>query len=182
MERDKTQNKKFKPCTKCDGSGRIAAFGYYCEGVCFRCEGTGKIIDRIPLLAMERDTNKLPQTMELKFYVKEITWLMRLHGIDFGWGNGYVCLPEGHPCFGMDYDAIHDAYNIDVNGGLTFACHSDEIKKERVPELPEGTWWVVGFDTAHSWDTLERWPKESVELETKKLMEQLTNLQKISAE
>jgi hypothetical protein len=80
----------------------------------------------------------------------------------------------------MDYDEIHNKYEINVNGGLTFSCHSNEMSMERVPELPEGTWWVVGFDTAHSWDTLEMWPKESVEHEAKKLMAQLENLTEVA--
>ena len=115
---------------------------------------------------------------ELKFIVRENIWLMR--GVmDFGWGNGYVCLPEGHPCFGMDYGRIHELYNIDVNGGLTFSESSDGLKWD---DLPEGHWWVVGFDTAHSWDSLERWPdKESVEFEAKRLLNQLENLQPVTA-
>lgn len=30
-------------CGKCDGRGRIDAFGHYARGVCFWCDGTGKI-------------------------------------------------------------------------------------------------------------------------------------------
>lgn len=41
-----------------------------------------------------------------------------------GWGNGYVAIPEGHPCFGKDYDQIYDEYNINVHGGLTFSDYS----------------------------------------------------------
>jgi hypothetical protein len=30
-------------CPKCDGKGRIHAFGHYANGVCFECGGTGEI-------------------------------------------------------------------------------------------------------------------------------------------
>jgi hypothetical protein len=110
---------------------------------------------------------------ELKYFVRENTWLIR-GMIDFGWGNGYVALPEGHPCFGLDYTDIHEKYDIEVNGGLTFACHSDSLKDGAFENFPEGNWWVVGFDTAHSWDSIAMWPtKESVEFETKRLVSQL---------
>lgn len=112
--------------------------------------------------------------MELKAFVKENTWLSRSYGSTFGWGNGYVCLPEEHPCFGMSYSEIHDKYQINVNGGLTLSESSDQLKW---PEIPEGRWWIVGFDTAHYMDDLSRWPDaESVEQEARRLMDQLTNL------
>ena len=31
------------PCPKCDGSGRIGAFGHIANGVCFMCEGSGLV-------------------------------------------------------------------------------------------------------------------------------------------
>jgi|SRR5688572_18712211 len=77
-----------------------------------------------------------------------------------GWGNGYVALPKGHPCYGMDYDAIHDKYSINVNGGLTFS--SDEIPGQ--PTETKGM-WILGFDTLHSHDTPERWPTPEIVLE-----------------
>jgi len=33
-------------CGKCDGKGRIDAFSYYANGVCFWCQGAGKIKQR----------------------------------------------------------------------------------------------------------------------------------------
>lgn len=86
-----------------------------------------------------------------------------------GWGNGYVAIPEGHPCNGMDYDAIHEKYDVDVSGGLTFA--SSNIKGQ--PEETKGM-WIIGFDTLHFGDDMARWPnEESVLSEAKRLMEQL---------
>lgn len=52
---------------------------------------------------------------------------------------GYVGIPESHPWFGMDYDAI----NPDVHGGLTYSGFGSEL------------WWL-GFDCAHLWDVMPR--------------------------
>ena len=51
----------------------------------------------------------------MKTFLRENTWLTR--GItDFGWGNGYVLIPQGHPLHGKHYDEI----DVDVHCGLTF--------------------------------------------------------------
>lgn len=42
-------------------------------------------------------------------------------------------------------------------------------------EFQTAYFWIVGFDTAHGWDTLERWPKFMVEGEAKRLAQQLQN-------
>lgn len=93
--------------------------------------------------------------------------------MDFGWGNGYVILPKGHPMHGKDYMDI----DADVNGGLTFSKLVDDQLIERIPELTteDKGGWMVGFDTCHAFDTLRRWPKEEVQKEADRLMEQLTN-------
>lgn len=54
----------------------------------------------------------------------------------YGAINGYVRIPQGHPWFGLGYDAI----DADVHGGLTYSGGN------------EG--WI-GFDTLHSGDI---WP------------------------
>ena len=109
----------------------------------------------------------------MKAFVKENTWLTRKSFMDFGWGNGYVTISKGHPLHGKDYDTIHDLVpKIDVNGGLTFADTADTLKWDELPEGSEGS-WVVGFDTTHSWDTLEMWSKEKVMEEAENLKNQL---------
>jgi hypothetical protein len=118
---------------------------------------------------METTENKVSQ---LQWFVRENIWIDR-GIIDFGWGNGYVCIPEGHPCYRMDYDAIHDQFDISVHGGLTFSDPSSELKWG---EIPEGEWWIVGFDTAHYGDSIGMWPKVMVEMETKNLMRQLDEI------
>jgi hypothetical protein len=109
-----------------------------------------------------------PVKLQLKSFVKKVTWLGGLNS--HGWGNGYVCLPEGHPCYGMDYDAIHEKYDMDVHGGLTLSCSSEG---NEWPEQPEGKWWIVGFDTAHHGDSFSRWPKAAVKREAERLLKQL---------
>jgi len=79
----------------------------------------------------------------------------------FGWGNGYVGVPEGHPWFGVPYDEI----NVGVHGGLTYG--SDHFPRKEEPKK-DGLWWV-GFDTRHYNDDFDRWPKEAVREETQYL-------------
>lgn len=109
----------------------------------------------------------------MKYFVKENTFLPRGGYMDFGWGNGYVCIPPNHPLHGVDYNNFP---NLEVNGGLTFSEHASGLTTWK--EIPEDCkdCWVVGFDTAHSWDTLDMWSKKAVELETKKLAEQIDSL------
>lgn len=51
-----------------------------------------------------------------------------LKGMDHGWGNGYVAVPEGHPLFGKGYsEEIHvaDKGSIKFNGNyIGLLCHS----------------------------------------------------------
>jgi hypothetical protein len=65
---------------------------------------------------------------------------------------GYVGVPEGHPCFGVEYDAP----GVDVHGGLTFAGPCDPDRAHGIchvvePGEPDGVWWL-GFDCAHGGD------------------------------
>lgn len=98
-----------------------------------------------------------------------------LFNVDFGWGNGYLVIPEGHPLHGMDYDAIHEAYpHLSVNGGLTYAAKP--VRKMVPDDVPDSA-WIIGFDTAHLGDTLERWPDEaSVLAEAQSLANQIESL------
>lgn len=66
---------------------------------------------------------------------------------------GYVAVPPGHQCHGLDYDAVYEvAPELRVHGGLTYAnacagtvCHVPE------PGEPDDVHWL-GFDMAHSGD------------------------------
>ena len=109
----------------------------------------------------------------MKVFVKESKFMPRGGFLDFGWGNGYVVIPKGHSLHGKSYNEIHELIDsLEINGGLIFDSPANELKWD---ELPEGSQdgWVVGFDTAHSWDTLEKWDKKAVMEEAKRLKEQL---------
>lgn len=131
---------------------------------------------------------------KLGYFLVENTWLRRdimtiggrtLAGLDCGWGNGYVAIPKGHPCFGMGYDQIHSKYDIEAHGGLTFAEAGEELVNWQVrldenQEIPQEfltkDYWIVGFDTAHYQDTLQNWSKDHVERHTKALLKQFEDI------
>lgn len=104
--------------------------------------------------------------MALKWFVRQQLYLHEAW-YDRGWGCGYVILPIEHPCYNMDYNTIHQHFDIDVHGGLTYA---EETIADGV------SYWVVGFDTAHCGDDLTTWSKDAVEAETIRLKEQLEKL------
>ena len=53
--------------------------------------------------------------------------------------NGYVRVPPGHPAAGKSYDAAEALFDLDVNGGLTYAY-----------QCPDGGTWF-GWDDMHLW-------------------------------
>lgn len=111
----------------------------------------------------------------MKTIIIENTWLTR-GLINFGWGNGYVLIPEGHPCHGKHYEKI----KVDVHGGLTFSetVNDDTLKWcDQLTKEDTGS-WLVGFDTCHFSDSLESWPKEKVQDEADRLMKQLSKKRK----
>ena len=97
-------------------------------------------------------------------YNNEVSVLKR------GWGNGYVAIPPNHCLYGKGENSHSISSKIRIHGGLTYAQHGDG---ENAPK----DWWVFGFDTAHFGDTIEKWPKEAVEAETKKLFCQLLDIE-----
>ena len=109
-------------------------------------------------------------------YVKETT-AFDYTTLKKGWGNGYVIIDFSHPYFGLtEWDAYGQKNQIirgplNVHGGITF-----EQLVDRHDWIPRSH-WTLGFDTAHSGDTLETWPKERVELETKELFCQLMEIE-----
>jgi hypothetical protein len=101
-------------------------------------------------------------------FIKENNWTPTKFRYSWGWGNGYVVIPKGHPLHGLHYLKIQ----VDVVGGLTFAKSVEDIKAIwKWEELPKGTegGWVVGFDT----DNYPDWDKKKVKEETEKLKQQL---------
>lgn len=93
--------------------------------------------------------------------------------LDQGWGNGYVCIDPQNPLNNLDYSELDK--KLDVHGGITLCTVITEsmVKNSgRIPEQFVGM-KVIGFDTAHAHDTLEKWPKEKVEEETINLYNQV---------
>lgn len=106
----------------------------------------------------------------MRTFVKKNTWMQ---GRNTGWGNGYVVIPKGHKCHGKDYDDI----DVEVHGGLTFSDAADDIKDwpEIIEEDKGG--WVIGFDTAHYDDDLNKWPNAKLVMEEAEILkDQLATL------
>ena len=119
----------------------------------------------------------------INYFIKSNGWLTtrldKYLSLDFGWGNGYVIIPKDHPCYKMHYDDIHNKYNIQAHGGLTFCGSAQIIDWEELDEKYKSEdYWIVGFDTAHYGDTSISCPKEYVEQSTKELAEQFDKLWK----
>ena len=51
---------------------------------------------------------------------------------------GYVAVEKGHPFYEISYLEIQENYDIDVDGGITFAEGYDR-------------YWILGWDAAHCW-------------------------------
>ena len=82
---------------------------------------------------------------------------------DRGESNGYLVIDDKtHPWFGKEFDEI----DIEVHGGLTF---SREVTEELISLYKELTSedigsWIIGFDTAHLYDTYDQWPDKEVRI------------------
>lgn len=70
-------------------------------------------------------------------------WLIAHNGI--GFRCGYVEIPDSHPWYQKDYNAI----DASVHGGLTY---SEQGINEN--GTPDNTWWI-GFDCAHYGDAAD---------------------------
>ncbi len=83
-----------------------------------------------------------------------------------GWGNGYAVIPPGHPLWGKEY------LDLNVHGGITWSAFGRDMEwPEILPE--ERDCWVIGFDTAHAFDTPKRCTRTYVRNEAKRLARQL---------
>lgn len=96
----------------------------------------------------------------LTILVKENSWMPSW--MKKGWGNGYVILPKNHSFHGVGYDFINE--HLEGLQPLTYADANDDGE------------WMVGFDTCHSGDTIDKWPESAVLKETELLRDQLVAL------
>ena len=155
-------------CTCCGVEFRKVFVHIDDDGVftCPNCKTEIKIIteDKQKIMKIER------------IIVKENTWLSRepKYNLDFGWGNGYLVIPKGHKLHGLGYGEIHVLIPmLECNGGLTFSSLGVDCKNwAEITELDYDS-WIIGFDTAHSWDTLDNMPMEKVKRLTIELMNQI---------
>ena len=88
----------------------------------------------------------------------------------FGDYDGYVVIGKDHPYFNEGTNNI----SVEIHGGLTYdsygiLCQLPELKQEYATE----DYRIIGFNTAHSGDSIEKWTKERTEKETCKLYGQL---------
>lgn len=116
--------------------------------------------------------------MKCKYYIVKSQFPTSVN-MERGWGNGYAVLPKGHPCHGMHHDAIHDNYEIEAHGGLTYSGLTKDLPgtvKLQLDGIKVTNCWIVGFDTAHTWDTPKRWPKEAVKAHAKELAQQFERI------
>jgi hypothetical protein len=87
--------------------------------------------------------------IKLPISLVENTWLPPSD--THGWGNGYVFLDETHPVYGLPYGDIHLTDIGAVPGGITYSQWSNELGEQEF-DLKSGKYWVVGFDTVHSFN------------------------------
>ncbi len=90
-----------------------------------------------------------------------------------GWGNGYVVIPKWHRLYSVPIDELE----LFAHGSITWSDYIApgewEWREGLTPNDLDKR--IIGFDTGHAWDTIEDWPKERVQLEANKLLDQVVN-------
>jgi hypothetical protein len=81
-----------------------------------------------------------------------------VYSFSFGWGNGYVAVPPGHPWYGRT-----DIYNVFISHEISFANHGDHLLKCPVRLRKH---WILGFHTKYYLDLMYPPKKEDVIRET----------------
>lgn len=103
-------------------------------------------------------------------FIKKNPWADNKH-VKCGLYNGYVAVPPTNKNFAKD---DWDLYNVSIHGGVTYGHPVNRhflvgaIFLDGAQDVP-GDWWVIGFDTCHIDDTPEKWTKEAVIAETRRL-------------
>jgi len=126
-------------------------------------------------------------TLVIENYITKNSPLLSTFSLkmEFGWGNGYILIPNNHPSYGVSYD---DMNTISVHGGLTYGQFFDsksflewidnleidgDVTIDNYKKLDN--YWMIGFDTNHYGDSIEKCSKEYVIHQSEYLMEQCLN-------
>tara|TARA_R110001592_G_scaffold96895_3_gene277875 strand:+ start:482 stop:862 length:381 start_codon:yes stop_codon:yes gene_type:complete len=99
--------------------------------------------------------------MKLKHFI--VPSIFDHKDVTCGWGNGYIVIPKGHPILDGKHDDLFEdlGYNLPyVHGGCTYTnlVLSDNHHNHWHKEHTEPGDFIIGFDTSHSGDSLEKWP------------------------
>ena len=94
---------------------------------------------------------------ELKAYEQNF-----IESCNTGWGCGYVHIPKNHPILvKLLINENNGYYNLQIDG------FSEELTWTSWNETND--FYVVGFDTAHSWNNIQNSDKNFVEQKTNEL-------------
>lgn len=125
--------------------------------------------------------------MKLKYFTRDNTWMTKdmilgMIKMEFGWGNGYVVIPEGHPLHGMEYDEIYEVIDIQVHGGLTFSAPASDLidNPKWAIEREDKNSWIIGFDTMHFGDNSYNCSESYVINECKNLISQIEEMELVN--
>ena len=100
---------------------------------------------------------------------------------NYGWGNGYVVLPKGHPLHGVRYNAIPASLGLSVHGGITYSESAENCSESVRESLDlDGSEWVFGFDTAHGGDNAQNWNKSAVLAELERFAAQFEDMKPLT--
>ena len=106
------------------------------------------------------------KTLKTDIYKGYVYHIVQLETPYNTWVNGYIELNPGDPYYKSPYEEV----DIPVNGGWTYAesylNHDDLVTKE-------DNIWVIGFDTAHSWDGPDTQNLQFVESELHNAIDEL---------
>ena len=96
-------------------------------------------------------------------YQKDSRYKCQIVRNDSGAWCGYVAVPKGHPCFGLNYDTIEDSYpDLKIHGGLSYSeglfswkqldGDRSELNEMIEKRKQETDYWTIGFDCYHFGD------------------------------
>lgn len=97
---------------------------------------------------------KLIKKYTIFTFAIENSWLRENQLMNVGWGNGYVAIGPDHPFYRKEDDVA----DLDMDIEITYSNLIPVVWAETY-KIPKN-YWVIGFDTCHSYDSLEKWPNE----------------------